>query len=198
MTDIRFPVIDPMATGENIVRLRKERGLTVKDLQRFFGFEEPRAIYKWQRGESLPTVDNLFALGALLGVPMEQILVPAEHVIHNNENEQRAAARCSLFLTGVSGCVRVSDCLRQFSDPFLPTGAERREQSDGVQFPLRLRPRVLRSGRTGSAKIEDIMAGSLPSVRKDLNGEVRGKERFGGRDVLSTERTVECALREIR
>ena len=27
-----FPVIDPVATGENIVRLRKERGLTVRDL----------------------------------------------------------------------------------------------------------------------------------------------------------------------
>ena len=97
MTDIRFPVIDPMATGENIVRLRKERGLTVKDLQRFFGFEEPRAIYKWQRGESLPTVDNLFALGALLGVPMEQILVPAEPVTHMNKKEQQALACCSAY-----------------------------------------------------------------------------------------------------
>ena len=46
-----FPVIDPTATGRNIVRLRKARGLTVKDLQVYFGFEEPRAIYKWQRGE---------------------------------------------------------------------------------------------------------------------------------------------------
>ena len=28
-----FPVIDPVATGANIVRLQKERGMTVKDLQ---------------------------------------------------------------------------------------------------------------------------------------------------------------------
>ena len=68
-----FPVIDLAATGENIVRLRKERGLTVRDLQNWFGFEEPQAIYKWQRGKSLPTVDNLYALGALLDVPMEEI-----------------------------------------------------------------------------------------------------------------------------
>ena len=72
-----FPVIDPVATGRNIVRLRTERGMTVRDLQEYFGFEEPQAIYKWQRGKSLPTVDNLYALGRLLGVPMEQILVPA-------------------------------------------------------------------------------------------------------------------------
>ena len=71
----RFPVIDPVATGANIVRLRKERGLTVRDLQSYFGFEEPQAIYKWQRGQSLPTVDNLYALGALLDVTMDEILV---------------------------------------------------------------------------------------------------------------------------
>ena len=37
-----FRVIDPVATGANIVRLRKERGLTVRDLQSYFGFENPR------------------------------------------------------------------------------------------------------------------------------------------------------------
>lgn len=73
-----FPVIDPVATGENILRLRKARGLTVRDLQSWFGFEEPQAIYKWQKGKSLPSVDNLYALGALLNVPMEEILVPSK------------------------------------------------------------------------------------------------------------------------
>ena len=53
-----FPVIDPVATGENIVRLRKERGMTVRDLQMWFGFEEPRAIYKWQQGQTLPTMSD--------------------------------------------------------------------------------------------------------------------------------------------
>lgn len=73
-----FPVIDLVATGENIVRLRKDRGLTVRDLQKWFGFEEPQAIYKWQKGKSLPTVDNLYALGALLDVSIEDILVPCK------------------------------------------------------------------------------------------------------------------------
>jgi transcriptional regulator with XRE-family HTH domain len=75
-----FPVIDPVATGENIVRLRKERGMTVRDLQMWFGFEEPRAIYKWQQGQTLPTIDNLYALSALLDVPMEDILVGRSQV----------------------------------------------------------------------------------------------------------------------
>ena len=70
-----FPVIDAEATGENILRLRKQRGLSVRDMQAWFGFEEPQAIYKWQKGKSLPSVDNLYALGALLDVPMEAILI---------------------------------------------------------------------------------------------------------------------------
>ena len=70
-----FPVIDPVATGENILRLRRERGLSVRDVQQWFNFEEPRAIYKWQSGRTLPTVDNLYALSALLDVPMNDILV---------------------------------------------------------------------------------------------------------------------------
>ena len=61
-----FPVIDVRATGQNIQRLRKARGLTVRDIQSYFGFDEPQAIYKWQSGRSLPTVDNLYALSALL------------------------------------------------------------------------------------------------------------------------------------
>ena len=73
-----FPVIDPVATGANIVRLRKERGLTVRDLQAYCGFEEPRAIYKWQHGTSRPTIDNLYALSALLNVTMDEILVAAK------------------------------------------------------------------------------------------------------------------------
>ena len=51
-----FPVIDLIATGKNIVRLRTERNLTVRDLQVYFGFAEPNAIYHWQKGKSLPTV----------------------------------------------------------------------------------------------------------------------------------------------
>lgn len=39
-----FPVIDLAATGANILRLRKEAGLTVKELQVYFGFSDPQAI----------------------------------------------------------------------------------------------------------------------------------------------------------
>ena len=70
-----YPVIDMAETGRRIERCRREAGLTVRDLQDYFGFEYPQAIYKWQRGKSLPTVDNLLALARLLRVSMEDLLV---------------------------------------------------------------------------------------------------------------------------
>lgn len=70
-----YPVIDMVATGKNIVRLRKAHGYTVAELQEFFGFDAPQAIYKWQQGKTLPSTDNLFALSQFLGVNMEDILV---------------------------------------------------------------------------------------------------------------------------
>ena len=93
-----FPVIDMAATGENIARLRKERGLTVRDVQEWFGFEEPQAIYKWQQGKSLPTVDNLYALGTLLEVPMEKILVPCKSKLNIVSTGQQAKVCCPPLL----------------------------------------------------------------------------------------------------
>lgn len=70
-----FPVIDMIATGKNIKKLRQKRGFTVGDLQKYFGFTSPQAIYKWQRGDTLPSVDHLFAMSRLLKVSMQDILV---------------------------------------------------------------------------------------------------------------------------
>lgn len=72
---IDFPVIDLKATGVKIQQLREECGFSVRDLQRFFGFEDPAAIYHWQNGKNLPSVDNLCALSKIFGVSMDDIIV---------------------------------------------------------------------------------------------------------------------------
>ena len=69
-----MPTIDMEATGRNIMRLRKA-GLTVKELQDIFGFATPQAIYKWQHGTAMPTIDNLVVLAAVLAVPMDEIII---------------------------------------------------------------------------------------------------------------------------
>ena len=40
-----------------------------------FGFATPQAIYKWIHGTSMPTIDNLVILAAVLGVSMDEIVV---------------------------------------------------------------------------------------------------------------------------
>ncbi len=72
---ITIPAIDMMATGKNITKLRQDAGLTVKDLQTMFGFTTPQAIYKWQHGTAMPTVDNLVVLAIVFGVHIDDIIV---------------------------------------------------------------------------------------------------------------------------
>ena len=72
---VKVPVIDLTATGQNIKRLRVAAGISVRDLQMILGFTNPQAIYKWQNGDSLPTIDNLVILAAVLGVTVDEILV---------------------------------------------------------------------------------------------------------------------------
>ena len=72
---VNLPVIDMIGTGQNIARLRKQAGLSVRDLQDVFGFATPQAIYKWQQGVVLPTIDNLVVLAAVLQVRLDDILV---------------------------------------------------------------------------------------------------------------------------
>ncbi|NLG05255.1 MAG: helix-turn-helix transcriptional regulator [Clostridia bacterium] len=70
-----IPTIDMIGTGQNINRLRQAAGISVRDLQDVFGFATPQAIYKWQHGTALPTIDNLVVLAAVLGVKVDDILV---------------------------------------------------------------------------------------------------------------------------
>jgi len=72
---MNIPVVNMKQTGQNIIVLRKQCGISVKQLQALMGFSTPQAIYKWQHGESLPTVDNLVALSAIFNVPIDAILV---------------------------------------------------------------------------------------------------------------------------
>lgn len=75
-----MPIIDMIKTGQNIMNLRVAAGLSVKDLQDIFGFATPQAIYKWQHGTTLPTIDNLVILAAVFHVHMDEILVLDEGI----------------------------------------------------------------------------------------------------------------------
>ena len=67
--------INLVETGKNIAALRKQAGLKVADIQDIMCFMSPQAIYKWESGKNLPTIDNCIILARLLGVNMEDLLV---------------------------------------------------------------------------------------------------------------------------
>ena len=73
-----IPNIDMIRTGQNIIRLREANNMSVKDLQDIFGFTTPQAIYKWQQGATLPSIDNLVMLAKVFQVHIEDIIATDE------------------------------------------------------------------------------------------------------------------------
>ena len=90
-----FPTIDPVLTGLRIKKLRLERNITIRQIQEYMGFTSEQAIYKWQRGESIPTVDNLYALSKLFGTSMEDILVGNDEMSSRHLSEE-VNQQCSM------------------------------------------------------------------------------------------------------
>lgn len=77
-----YPLIDKKNTGRKIRELMNRQGITVKDVQEFMNLSTPQAIYHWLGGRSLPTIDNIYALSALLQVPMDEIICGNRQTSH--------------------------------------------------------------------------------------------------------------------
>lgn len=65
--------MDMMKTGELLSRLRKERGMTQKQVAEVLQISD-RTVSKWERGAGLPDVSMLKGISALYGVDIEKIL----------------------------------------------------------------------------------------------------------------------------
>ena len=65
--------MDLEKTGELLSRLRKERGMTQKQVAGRLQISD-RTVSKWERGAGLPDVSLLKDISALYGVDMEKIL----------------------------------------------------------------------------------------------------------------------------
>ena len=72
---MNFPRISLVATGNRLKVLMEEKGITVRKLQEALGFANPQAIYKWRRGECLPTLDNLVVIALVLETTIDKIIV---------------------------------------------------------------------------------------------------------------------------
>lgn len=70
-----MPMINMQKTGANIKMLMKLNNIKVIQIQDILGFNTPQAIYKWLRGETMPTIDNMVILATLLNTTIDNIII---------------------------------------------------------------------------------------------------------------------------
>jgi len=87
------PIIDLEKTREKIKNYRNLKGFSVKDLQNLFGFEYPQAIYAWEQGKTVPTIDNLLILSRLYDVSLDELIVYSL-----KENECQCSLRIAMCM----------------------------------------------------------------------------------------------------
>lgn len=62
-------------TGKNIKTIMKLNNIKIVQIQQILGFNTPQAIYKWFRGEAMPTIDNMVVLAATLNTTIDNLIV---------------------------------------------------------------------------------------------------------------------------
>ena len=70
-----MPVINTKATGANIKAMMKAKGFKIADIQERCGFNTPQAVFKWMRGDAMPTIDNMIIIADMFGVTVDAIIV---------------------------------------------------------------------------------------------------------------------------
>ncbi len=68
-------IIDIQKTGEHLKGLCKQHSISVSELQEVLHLKCPQSIYRWFKGETLPTVDHLIVLAHRMKLPVEELIV---------------------------------------------------------------------------------------------------------------------------
>lgn len=99
-------MIDMKQTGQWIRFLCKREHVTVAELQKHLRIASNQAIYAWFNGKALPSLDNMCALGHVLRMPMDDLLVlkGMKHPFMKRmkREEQRMVAYAYKFVIRVS------------------------------------------------------------------------------------------------
>ncbi|MGI6006121.1 MAG: helix-turn-helix domain-containing protein [Ruminococcus sp.] len=75
MRNFKYPVLDAKRTGRKIKEACRQKNLSVREIQESLGLGSFQAVYRWFSGQTLPSLDNMYALSQLLQKPMESLLV---------------------------------------------------------------------------------------------------------------------------
>ena len=75
--NLMYPELDTVATGHRIGHLMQEKHLCIKDVSRVMNVSY-QAVYRWLRGETLPTIGNFYTLSQLMRTDVDDMLVAKE------------------------------------------------------------------------------------------------------------------------
>ena len=81
-----FVGIDPVAIGNRIATLRESSGYTVSELIEKVGLKSEMSFYKWRKGESVPTVDNLLVLSVIFNTSIDYLVKGENELTEEGEN----------------------------------------------------------------------------------------------------------------
>ena len=90
-----IPLIDKKKTGIHLRRIMDSLGITVKDVQQYLNLGSVQSIYHWLNGQSMPTIDNLYALSELFQIPIDAMVcgnrkpIQTEYVLKNQTTQLR-------------------------------------------------------------------------------------------------------------
>ena len=101
--DEMIPVIDKEKTGNQIRKILNLRGLTVQDVKEYLSLGCVQSVYHWLNGQSLPTLDNLYALSELLQVPMD-VLVSGTRIYHPEKKRPNGVCRLLSYYRLIQDC----------------------------------------------------------------------------------------------
>ncbi len=71
---MNYPVIDQKKTGKNIKKYVMKENLSINEVASRLGISSKSTLYKWIRGDALPSLDNLYALSIILHVSINDLL----------------------------------------------------------------------------------------------------------------------------
>ena len=75
MCKINRPVINVAATAAKIKEYRIRAGYSVREIQNILNFSSPEAVYAYEKGKYLPTIDNMIILADVYGVAVDDFIV---------------------------------------------------------------------------------------------------------------------------
>lgn len=104
--------IDMIKTGKNIEKMIRKSRYDVSYIQSYLQLSCPQPIYRWFKGQILPTVDHLYMLSKLLKVHMEDLLVQKQDEVLMYEVElqdTKEELRWGAYINILSNLLQSSD-----------------------------------------------------------------------------------------